>query len=115
MQYMVLKKFLPTYIFSSSLTNQNEKQTQNIKHKSAIVGEMIAFSICSKPFKPLGIPRGRVKTSEGLPIMIPPNIFSHYVINKQGDANLNQYAVETQQQYWNKDPRKLKFRFDGKP
>jgi hypothetical protein len=31
------------------------------------------------------------------------------------DANLNQYAVETQQQYWNIDPRKLKFRFDGKP
>ena len=31
------------------------------------------------------------------------------------DANLNRYAVETQQQYWNIDPRKLKFRFDRKP
>jgi hypothetical protein len=27
----------------------------------------------------------------------------------------NTDAVETQQQYWNIDPRKLKFRFDSKP
>ena len=36
--------------------------------------EMIAFSICNKPFKPLGIPKGRVKSREGLTEMIPTNI-----------------------------------------
>jgi hypothetical protein len=45
-----------------------------MKHKSSFVGEMIAFSICNKPFKPLGLPRGRVKSREGLPEMIPTNI-----------------------------------------
>ena len=44
-----------------------------MKHKSTFVGEMIAFSICIKPFKPLGIPSGRVKSREGLPAMIPTN------------------------------------------
>ena len=34
---------------------------------------------------------------------------------EEADANLNRYAVETQQQYWNIDPRKLKFRFERKP
>jgi len=45
-----------------------------MKHKSAVVGEMIAFSICNKPFKPLGLPSGRVKSREDLPEMIPTNI-----------------------------------------
>ena len=27
--------------------------------------ETIVFSICNKPFKPLGIPSGRVKSREG--------------------------------------------------
>jgi hypothetical protein len=36
-----------------------------MKHKSAVVGETIAFSICNKPFKPLGLPRGCVKSREG--------------------------------------------------
>jgi hypothetical protein len=38
------------------------------------VGETIAFSVCNKPFKPLGLPRGRVKSREGLPEMILTNI-----------------------------------------
>jgi hypothetical protein len=45
-----------------------------MKHKSSFVGEAIAFSICNKPFKPLGLPSGRVKSREGLPEMIPTNI-----------------------------------------
>jgi hypothetical protein len=53
-------------------------------HKSTVVGETIAFNICNKPFKPLGIPRGRVKSREGLTAMIPINILKHYVIYKQG-------------------------------
>jgi hypothetical protein len=54
-----------------------------MKHKSTFVGEMIAFSLCNKPFKPLGLPRERVKSREGLPGMIPINILKHYVIDKQ--------------------------------
>jgi hypothetical protein len=38
------------------------------------VGGTIAFSVCNKPFKPLGLPRGRVESREGLPEMIPTNI-----------------------------------------
>jgi hypothetical protein len=40
------------------------------------MGETIAFSTCNKPFKPLGIPRGRVKSREGLTEMIPTNIMA---------------------------------------
>jgi hypothetical protein len=47
------------------------------------VGETIAFSICNKPFKPLGLPRGRVKLCEGMAEMIPTNILKHCVVNKQ--------------------------------
>jgi hypothetical protein len=32
---------------------------------------MIAFSVCNKPFKLLGLPSGRVKSRGGLPEMIP--------------------------------------------
>ena len=46
------------------------------------MGETIAFSVCNKPFKPLGIPSGQVKSREGLPAMTPTNIFQHYVIDK---------------------------------
>jgi hypothetical protein len=53
-----------------------------MKHKSTVVGETIAFIICNKPFKSLGIPRGRVKSREGLAAVIPTNIFRHYVIGK---------------------------------
>jgi hypothetical protein len=45
-----------------------------MKHKSSFVGETIAFSICNKPFKALGLHSGRVKSREGLPEMIPTNI-----------------------------------------
>jgi hypothetical protein len=53
-----------------------------MKHKSSFVGETIGFSICNKPFKPLGLLSGRVKSHEGLPEMIPTNIEKHYVINQ---------------------------------
>jgi hypothetical protein len=36
-----------------------------MKHTSSFIGETIAFSICNKPFKPLGLPSGRVKYREG--------------------------------------------------
>jgi hypothetical protein len=72
----------PNLHFATPLTKQNEKQNQSIKHKSSFVGETIAFSICNKPFKPLGLPSGRVKSREGLPEMIPTNIEKHYVINQ---------------------------------
>jgi hypothetical protein len=45
-----------------------------MKHESSVVGETIAFSICNKPFKPLGFPNGRMKSREGLPEMILTNI-----------------------------------------
>jgi hypothetical protein len=48
------------------------------------VGETITFSICNKPFKPLGLPSGRVKSHEGLPGITPTNILKHYVVDKQG-------------------------------
>jgi hypothetical protein len=44
-----------------------------MKHKSSFVGETIAFSVCNKPFKPLGIPSGRVKSREGLTEVMPTN------------------------------------------
>jgi hypothetical protein len=48
------------------------------------MGETIAFSICNKLFKPLGIPRGLVNSHEGLTAMIPTSILKQYVIDKQG-------------------------------
>jgi hypothetical protein len=54
-----------------------------MKHKSSFVGETIAFNICNKPFKPLGLPSGRVKSREGLPEMIPTNIeMLYYQLSK---------------------------------
>jgi hypothetical protein len=47
------------------------------------VGETIAFSVCNKPFKPIGLPSRRVKSREGLPGMIPTNFLKHYVVEKQ--------------------------------
>jgi hypothetical protein len=38
------------------------------------VGETIAFSVCNKLFKLLGLPGGRVKSREDLLEMIPTNI-----------------------------------------
>jgi hypothetical protein len=62
-QYLTLIKHPQTYIL------------REIKcKKSAIVGETIAFSICNKLFKPLGLPSGRVKSHEGLLEMIPTNM-----------------------------------------
>jgi hypothetical protein len=54
-----------------------------MKHKSAIVGETIAFSKYNKSFKPLGLPSGRVKSREDLTEMISTNILKHYVVNKK--------------------------------
>jgi len=42
-----------------------------MEHMFAVVGETIAFSVRNKP---IGLPRGRVKSREGLPEMIPTNI-----------------------------------------
>jgi hypothetical protein len=42
-------QILPNLHFASPIAKQN----QSMKHKSAIVGETITFSICNKPFKPL--------------------------------------------------------------
>jgi hypothetical protein len=59
-----------------------------MKHKSSFVGETIAFSICNKPFKPLGLPSGRVKSREGLPEMIPTNIeVLNYQLSKNPHSN----------------------------
>jgi hypothetical protein len=38
--------------------------------------------IFHKPFKPLGLPKGRVKSSYGLLEMIPTNILNYYVVVK---------------------------------
>jgi hypothetical protein len=64
----------PNLHFASLLAKQNERQNQNMKHKSSFVRGTIAFSICNKPFKPLELPSGRVKSREGFPEMIPTNI-----------------------------------------
>jgi hypothetical protein len=72
MQYLALNKYSQTYIFASPLAKQNE----SMKHKFTVVGEMIAFIICNKPFKLLGIPRGQVKSRESLTEMILINIVS---------------------------------------
>jgi hypothetical protein len=45
-----------------------------MKHKFVVVGETITFGICNKPFKLLELPRGLVKSREGLPGMTPTNI-----------------------------------------
>jgi hypothetical protein len=76
-------QILPNLHFSSPLAKQNKKQNQSMKHKYSFVGETIPFSVCNKPFKPLGLPSERVKSREGLLGMIPTNILTHYVIFKQ--------------------------------
>jgi hypothetical protein len=46
------------------------------------MGNMIAFSVCNKSFKPLGVPSGRVKSCEGLPDILTTNIMQNHVIYK---------------------------------
>jgi hypothetical protein len=59
-----------------------------MKHKFSFVGETIAFSICNKPFKPLGFPSGRVKSREGLSEMKPTKIeVSNYQLCKNHHSN----------------------------
>jgi hypothetical protein len=65
-------------MFASPLAKQYESK----KHKFTVVGETIVFSVCNKPFKPLGIPSRLVKSHKGLPAMTPTNIFQHYVIGE---------------------------------
>ena len=78
----------PNLHFASPLAKQNEKQNQSMKHKSSFVGETIAFSICNKPFKPLGLPSGRVKSREGLPEMLPTNIeMPYYHLSENHHSN----------------------------
>jgi hypothetical protein len=38
------------------------------------MGCTIVFGVCNKPFKPIGLLSGRVKSREGLPGMMPTNI-----------------------------------------
>jgi hypothetical protein len=73
----------PNLHFASSLAKQNKKHNQSMKHKFAIAGKTIAFSICNKPFKSIGFPRRRVKSRGGLPEMIPTNILKNYVVVEQ--------------------------------
>jgi hypothetical protein len=73
----------PHLYFASPLAKQKKKKNQSKKHKSAVMGETIAFSICNKPFKLLRLPSGRVKSRESLLRMIPTNILKHYVVDKQ--------------------------------
>ena len=55
--YNILTHQIPPNLhFAIPLAKQNEKHNLHKKHKSAFVGETIAFSICNKPFKLLGIP-----------------------------------------------------------
>jgi hypothetical protein len=64
------------------------------------VGETIAFSVCNKPFKLLGLPSGRIKSREGLPGMIPTNILKHYVVEKKTRIYTNTWTLtQTQGSY----------------
>ena len=56
----------PNLHFASPLAIQNQKQNESKKHKSAVVGEMIAFSVCNKPFEHPSTPTAQVKSHEGL-------------------------------------------------
>ena len=56
MQYLAHIKYPQTYILLDPSQNKMKNITNNKKPKSTVVGETIAFSICNKPFKPLGIP-----------------------------------------------------------
>jgi hypothetical protein len=43
---------------------------------------MIALSVCNKPFIPLGISSGRVKSRKSLTEMLPTNIMQNHIIQK---------------------------------
>jgi hypothetical protein len=58
---------------------ENKRKTKTITTLPPLSRETIAFSICNKPFKPLGPPSGRVKSREGLPWMIPTNIMQKFM------------------------------------
>jgi hypothetical protein len=63
-----------TYISLVLYQYKIENKLKNNKINHSFVGCTIAFSVCNKLFKPLSIPRGRVKSCEGLTGMIPINI-----------------------------------------
>jgi hypothetical protein len=46
------------------------------------MGETVAFNICDKPFKPLGITSGRVKSREGLTEMMPTSIANAMLLKR---------------------------------
>jgi hypothetical protein len=50
------------------------------------MGCTITFSVCSKPFKLLGLPSGPVKSRKCLPEMILTNIMKNHVIHKIEEA-----------------------------
>jgi hypothetical protein len=49
----------------------------------------IAFNVCNKPFKLLGLPNGRVKSREGLPGMIPTNIVPTMLFQRMQHHKIN--------------------------
>jgi hypothetical protein len=51
------------------------------------------LAYATSPFKPLGIPSGRVKSRESFPRMTPTNNYWHYVIN--GHSPSHKYMVHT--------------------
>jgi hypothetical protein len=53
------------------------------------VGCTIPFSLCNKPFKPLGLSSGRVKSHEGFPGMIPTNIVPTMLSSRMQDHKNN--------------------------
>jgi len=58
---------------------------------------MISFNVCNKPFKPLGIPSGQVKSREGLTEVVPTNTLSDFFFKLH-----LQNSRESQNQYIHK-------------
>ena len=75
--------------FASPLAKQNKSK----KHKSVVVGETIVFSICNKPFKPIGIPSGQVKSHKGLLAMTPTNFFLSTMLLTNKDFHTNTWFL----------------------
>ena len=64
MQNYALIKCPHTYLLL--VLEKNKKKNLHKSPTLLFVGVTIAFSICNKPFKPLGSPSGRVRSREGL-------------------------------------------------
>jgi hypothetical protein len=60
------------------------------------MGNAIVLSTCNKPFKPLGIPGGRVKSCEGLIEMLPTNNIYIYIIPKNESSSKQWFLIHKQ-------------------